>query len=82
MQPAGEEATCSLWLMAMDPAAPFARKQTFPISALSAQAEPFALRIGDVHHVGTGRVEHRVHTIDRGVERPWRLQVGLVEIES
>jgi hypothetical protein len=51
------EPTCSLWLMAMDPAAtgaPFARKQSFPISALSAQEQPFALRVGDAELTDRG----------------------------
>jgi hypothetical protein len=46
----GAEATCSLWLMAMDPADParnFGQKVSFPVSALSAAADPFELRIGD-----------------------------------
>ena len=45
----GEEATCSLWLMAMDPQDParnVGRKVSFPVSEMSATAEPFELRIG------------------------------------
>ena len=46
----GEQATCSLWLMAMDPADPgrnVGQKVSFPVSQLHATAEPFELRIGD-----------------------------------
>jgi hypothetical protein len=45
----GEEATCSLWLMAMDPADPdrnVGKKVSFPVSEMSATAAPFELRIG------------------------------------
>jgi hypothetical protein len=45
----GKEATCSLWMMAMDPADPtrnVGQKVSFPISELHASAEPFELRIG------------------------------------
>lgn len=46
----GAEATCSLWLMAMDPADParnVGQKVSFPISRMSVAAEPFEVRIGD-----------------------------------
>jgi hypothetical protein len=46
----GAEATCSLWLMAMDPVDPVrnvGQKVSFPVSALNAAADPFELRIGD-----------------------------------
>jgi hypothetical protein len=46
----GEEATCSLWFMAMDPADPSRNvgdKLSFPASALKAVAEPFKLAIND-----------------------------------
>jgi hypothetical protein len=46
----GEEATCSLWFMAMDPANPGANvgeKVSFPITELDAGAEPFRLEVGD-----------------------------------
>jgi hypothetical protein len=46
----GEQPTCSLWFMAMDPSDPsqnVGEKVSFPVSELSAQAEPFTLRIGD-----------------------------------
>ena len=46
----GEQATCSLWLMAMDPADPdrnVGQKVSFPVSQMHAAAEPFELRIGD-----------------------------------
>jgi hypothetical protein len=45
----GEEPTCSLWFMAMDPQNPsvnVGEKASFPIAELSAAAEPFELRIG------------------------------------
>src|SRR2546423_8935624 len=43
------DATCSLWLMAMDPtgAANLGRKASFPIERLDASADPFRLRIAD-----------------------------------
>ena len=53
----GEQATCSLWFMAMDPADPAANvgeKVSFPVSALSARSEPFELRIGDAVLSDTG----------------------------
>ena len=46
----GVEATCSLWLMAMDPADPgrnVGQKVSFPASQMQATADPFELRIGD-----------------------------------
>jgi len=46
----GEQATCSLWLMAMDPADPgrnVGQKVSLPVSQMHATAEPFELRIGD-----------------------------------
>jgi hypothetical protein len=47
----GEAASCSLWFLVMDPrpgAEPtLGRKITYPIDLLSAQANPFELRIGD-----------------------------------
>jgi hypothetical protein len=46
----GEEATCSLWLCAMDPADPARNvgvKSSLPVGSLSAQADPFHLRVGD-----------------------------------
>jgi hypothetical protein len=46
----GEEATCSLWFMAMDPANPagnVGEKVSVPVSALSARTEPFELKIGE-----------------------------------
>jgi hypothetical protein len=45
-----EQATCSLWLMAMDPADPgrnVGKKVSFPVSQMSSTAAPFELRIGD-----------------------------------
>jgi len=46
----GEEATCSLWLMAMDPADPsrnVGQKVSFPVAEMSATADPFELRVGE-----------------------------------
>jgi hypothetical protein len=46
----GEQATASLWLMAMEPdgdGAPIGRKATFSTDALHASPAPFELRIGD-----------------------------------
>jgi hypothetical protein len=46
----GEQATCSLWFMAMDPDDPsrnIGEKVSFPASDLSATTEPFALRVHD-----------------------------------
>lgn len=45
-----EEASCSLWFMAMDPRDPAANvghKASFPIDELSSSAQPFELRIGE-----------------------------------
>jgi hypothetical protein len=53
----GEEATCALWFMAMDPANPSANlgeKMSFPISQMRARATPFELRIGDAVLSDTG----------------------------
>jgi hypothetical protein len=48
LAPRSDSPSCSLWLLAMDPAAGVtARKRTFPIEELSADAEPFRLQIGD-----------------------------------
>jgi hypothetical protein len=46
----GEEATCSLWFMAMDPQDPsrnVGEKVSFPILELSSDTDPFRLRIND-----------------------------------
>ena len=46
----GEDATCSLWFMAMDPERPgegVGRKVSFPIAELVAEEAPFRLRVGD-----------------------------------
>lgn len=55
---AGEEASCSLWFLAMDPREgrrpTFARKASFPISELNAETNPFALRVGDATLSGDG----------------------------
>ncbi len=44
----GEQATCSLWLAAMDPRSrrTFAIKETLPASELASRGDPFELRIG------------------------------------
>jgi hypothetical protein len=49
--PLAGDATCSLWLLAMDPAANavIARKATYPIDRLTARADPFAVTIADAH---------------------------------
>ena len=50
LAPLSGEPTCSLWFMAMDPRVTngvLGRKVSFPAAELSAQAEPFELRIGD-----------------------------------
>src|ERR687883_473864 len=55
--PLDGEATCSLWYMAMDPGAPetvIGRKQSRPADDLSAQADPFELRIEDAVLSDTG----------------------------
>src|SRR3954471_15958465 len=47
---AGEDATCSLWLCAMDPADPARNlgvKSSLPASALTAQKDPFRLELGE-----------------------------------
>jgi hypothetical protein len=47
----GEDATCSLWLLAMDPRdshpPTVGRKLSLPVAQLHAAADPFELRIGD-----------------------------------
>jgi hypothetical protein len=51
LQRAGEQPTCALWFLAMDPRdgrpPTFARKATFPIGALSSTADPFELTVDD-----------------------------------
>lgn len=69
----GEQATCSLWLMAMDPADPTqnaGHKVSFPVAAMSATADPFELRIGDAtlsDHGMAGSIE------EDGVACKWDL---------
>jgi hypothetical protein len=49
-EPGAGQATCSLWLCAMDPADPqrdVGVKSTLPVAALSARTDPFHLHIGD-----------------------------------
>jgi len=45
----GDEASCSLWLMAMDPqrGGLVGRKRSWPVSELAAAREPFELRVAD-----------------------------------
>jgi hypothetical protein len=46
----GEEATCSLWLCAMDPADPsrnVGAKSSLPVASLVAEKEPFRLGVGE-----------------------------------
>jgi hypothetical protein len=53
----GEEATCSLWFMAMDPSDPGANvggKTSFPTSELEVTEGPFELRIADATLSDTG----------------------------
>ena len=53
----GEEATCSLWFMAMDPADPaknVGEKVSFPVAQLHARKDPFELRIDDAVLSDTG----------------------------
>jgi hypothetical protein len=52
----GAEATCSLWLMAMDPErrTVIGRKRSWPIAELTASTEPFELRIGPALLTDTG----------------------------
>jgi len=56
--PGGEPATAAVWFLAMDPrpgaASPFGRKATFPVDALDASADPFALRVGSATLTDTG----------------------------
>jgi hypothetical protein len=57
LPPTGEEATCSLWLCAMDPADPAVNvgvKSSLPVSALATTGDPFHLRIGDAWLNDTG----------------------------
>jgi hypothetical protein len=59
----GEEATCSLWFCAMDPASPFANvgsKISFPVEELSARRDPFHLHVGGAwlsDHGAAGAIE-------------------------
>ena len=46
--PLSGDPECSIWFMAMRPGGePYARKRTLPISALSAEGDPFRLVVGD-----------------------------------
>jgi hypothetical protein len=50
LREAGEEATCSLWLCAMDPADPSQNvgvKSSLPVDSLTAQTDPFQVRVGE-----------------------------------
>ena len=57
----GREATCSLWLMAMDPAGGdhglIGRKRSWPVEELHTREQPFELRIAEsvlTSNVGDG----------------------------
>ena len=51
----GDEATCSLWFLAMPPGeAPVGRKASWPVSSLRASADPFALTIEDARLTDEG----------------------------
>ena len=70
----GEDATCSLWLCAMDPGDPSANvgvKSSLPVAAMSATRDPFHLRIGDAWLSDTGMAG----SIEKdGVEYAWELE--------
>lgn len=62
LAPLDGEATCALWLAAMDPAGGgvVARKATHPISALAARDDPFRVTIAGAHlddHGTAGRLD-------------------------
>jgi hypothetical protein len=69
----GEQATCSLWLCAMDPADPSRNvgvKSSLPVASLSAQRDPFRLEVGDAwlsDHGMEGAIDHN------GVRYAWQL---------
>jgi hypothetical protein len=70
----GEEATCSLWLCAMDRAEPQQNvgvKSTLPVDSLSARTAPFHLQIGDAwlsDRGMAGAIEHG------GTRYSWELE--------
>lgn len=75
-----QEPTCALWLMAMDPhdrdGGTFARKQTYPISQMQANAEPFTLQIADSTLSETGM---RGSLPDASFDLRWRPRLGAYE---
>jgi hypothetical protein len=58
--PLDADATCALWLVAMDPSADavIARKATYPIDRLATSADPFRVTIADAH-LGDGSTAGR-----------------------
>ena len=57
LEETGDAATCSLWLMAMDPRDPGANvgeKVSFPAAEMSARSDPFSLRIDGCELSDTG----------------------------
>ena len=76
----GAEATCALWLMVMDPhdqdGGTFARKQTYPISQMTANDEPFTLQIADNTLNENGM---RGSLPDASFDLHWRPRLGAYE---
>jgi hypothetical protein len=69
-----EEATCSLWLCAMDPADPSRNvgvKSSLPVGALVAQDEPFKLGVGEAWLSDHG-MEGAI--VEDGVRYTWELE--------
>ena len=70
----GEEATCSLWLCAMDPADPARNvgiKSSLPVASLTARTDPFQLKVGEATLSDQGMAG----TIEQGGKRySWELQ--------
>jgi hypothetical protein len=70
----GEDATCSIWFMAMDPSDPaqnVGEKVSFPVSELSASSDPFALRVGDASLTDRGMAG----ALEAGARRiAWKLE--------
>src|SRR5437588_4782128 len=71
---AGEEATCSLWLCAMDPADPTQNvglKSSLPAASLTGRTNPFHLRLGEARlsdHGMAGAIEAN------GTRYSWELE--------
>jgi hypothetical protein len=70
----GDEATCSLWLCAMDPADPSRNvgvKSSLPVASLTASTQPFRLEVGEAwlsDHGMQGAID------DGGTRHEWDLQ--------